>query len=513
MFILSNYLLKIQQCILLSILLFNTYILTAQFNDEVIKIHTIKNSTTRYEGDLMNGELISDLDWASDANIACFPATANKYFEGHHVLHALEMPAYSELSITLIPNNNNVNFSLYAYQISTNNYATVPNLHSCVSCEADYGEKDHIKTIKLVATNKPYNAVIGVSAEGLEKGAYSLSISLRTKSNTEINQEKVKVYKAPSSDNESKTYSGKLEDGVMIQDLNWASFSSMACFPATQNSKFNGNHLLYITEMKAKSEIEILIEPKDPSKNLSLYAMQVGLNETAMVPDIKSCVSCEVAHKWDYPKRGQSQDHTRSVKLVATNNPYKVIIGVAGADGLKDGDFLIQISTKVESAQTNIQKKPRVFAAAAEKGNTKAYKGNLDQGVIIQDLSWASNSAVACFPATQNSKFNGQHVFFQTELEVNSNMEITLVPTDENKNMSLYAFCTAPNSSMMVPELSSCAGCEADHKWDYPRRGKTQDHTRSVKLSAFRNPYRVIIGVAGADGLKEGDFIIKIKTE
>lgn len=510
---LYSYILKVQQCVLLSMLLLNSYIVTGQFNDEIIKIHAIKNSTTRYEGDLMNGAYISDLDWASNPNNACFPATANKYFEGHHVLHALEMPAYSELSITLIPNNNNTNFSLYAYQLSTHNYASVPNLHSCVSCEADYGDKDHIKTIKLVTTNKPYNAVIGVSAEDLEKGAYSLSISLRTKSNTEITQERVKVYKAPSSDNESRIYSGKLVDGVMIQDLSWASYSSMACFPATQYSKFNGNHLLYITEMKAKSEMEILIEPKDPSINLSLYAMQVGLNETAMVPDIKSCVSCEVAHKWDYPKRGQNQDHRRSVKLIATNNPYKVVIGVVGADGLKDGDFLIRISTKIASAQTNIQKKPKVFSAAAEKGNTKAYKGNLDQGVIIQDLAWASNSSVACFPATQNPKFNGHHVFFQTNLEANSNMEITLVPTDKNKNMSLYAFCTAPNSSMMVPELSSCAGCEADHKWDYPKKGKTQDHTRTVQLSAVRNPYRVIIGVVGADGLKEGNFIIKIKTE
>jgi hypothetical protein len=62
----------------------------------------------------------------------------------------------------------------------------------------------------------------------------------------------------------------------------------------------------------------------------------------------------------------------------------------------------------------------------------------------------------------------------------------------------------------MVPELTSCVSCEADHKWDYPKKGKTQDHTRSVYLNAATNPYRVVIGVAGAEGLVKGTFVLDV---
>ena len=91
-------------------------------------------------------------------------------------------------------------------------------------------------------------------------------------------------------------------------------------------------------------------------------------------------------------------------------------------------------------------------------------------------------------------------------------MTITLIPDDKRANMSLYAYSTGSHSSM-VPKLSSCVSCEADHKWDYPKRGKTQDHKRSVYLNAINNPYKVIIGVAGANGLTKGSFIIQIELE
>jgi hypothetical protein len=65
-------------------------------------------------------------------------------------------------------------------------------------------------------------------------------------------------------------------------------------------------------------------------------------------------------------------------------------------------------------------------------------------------------------------------------------------------------------NTVMVPELSSCVTCEAEHKWDYPKKGKTQDHTRSVYLNALNNPYRVVIGVAGAEGLATGTFKLQV---
>ncbi len=149
---------------------------------------------------------------------------------------------------------------------------------------------------------------------------------------------------------------------------------------------------------------------------------------------------------------------------------------------------------------------------APQKGEIFRTSGNLNQGEILSDLSWAWNSSVACFPATQAQKFTGKHVLYEFTLPAYSEVEIRLIPADKKANFSLYAYEVGPHSEAIVPDLSSCIRCEADYKWDRPWRGKVQDHTRLVKdILAITRPYKVVVGVAGAEGLTEGAFQLEIK--
>ena len=503
------------------IILMSTYLM-AQFPIVINEIELQSNGTTIYEGDLEDGRKMTNLDWASKSTVACFPATQNEKFDGNHVLHGFVMPAYSEVIITVEPNNHRADFSIYGYQVGRNNYPVVPQLNTCTSCEADYKwdrpksgqQQDYRRSIRFNAFQNSYNVILGVSAaNGLTKCAYTVKIKLISKDKNALPQEKMKIYSAPSEANNTKIYLGDLKDGVQVQDLSWASSSSVACFPATQNTKFNGNHILYVSEIPAYSEMEITVIPEDENANMSIYAYQTGLQNTSMVPELSRCVSCEAEHKWDYPKRGRSQDHTRTVRLNAIKNPYRIVVGVAGAERLAKGKFKLKIKTVSRVQSNEEQEKLKVYRAGAVPNETKSYKGSLEDGVKVHDLSWASRSSTACFPATQNAKFTGNHIIYLTEIPAYSNMDITVVPSDKNANMSIYAYMTNPNSDVMVPNLSSCVSCEAEHKWDYPKRGKTQDHTRSIQLSSVKNPYRVVVGVAGANGLTSGDFIIKINTK
>ncbi|MCB0478840.1 MAG: hypothetical protein KDC84_11775 [Crocinitomicaceae bacterium] len=306
---------------------------------------------------------------------------------------------------------------------------------------------------------------------------------------------------------------GDLSKGKKIDDLSWASNSSVACFPATQNSKFRGNHVLYGFSIPAYSQVKVTVIPDDKSKDFSIYGYQVGTTNYSVVPNLSSCVSCEAEHKWDYPKRGKTQDHTRSIEFNSIKNPYNIFIGVTGNNGLTSGSFTLKIEL-VSAAQNEVKQEPvKVFTAESEKGKVLAYQGNLNQGVKMSTLAWASSSSVACFPATQNSKFRGNHVIFTTTIPTRSEMIITVIPKDKSQNMSLYAYEVGMTSEQIVPNLSSCVSCEAEHKWDYPKKGRTQDHTRTVKLNAINNPYKVVIGVAGADGLSEGEFVLKIEVK
>lgn len=144
-------------------------------------------------------------------------------------------------------------------------------------------------------------------------------------------------------------------------------------------------------------------------------------------------------------------------------------------------------------------------------GNNIAVVGDLKDGQLMSDLSWAWQSSVACFPKTQELKFNGNHQLFQFELPAKSMVEIILIPDDKNSDMSLYAYMVGPKAYAVVPNLTSCIRCESDYKWDRQWAEKTQDHTRIVKdILTIHRPYKVIVGVAGSNGLAEGTFKLQI---
>ena len=318
-----------------------------------------------------------------------------------------------------------------------------------------------------------------------------------------------------SKANSTVSVKANLNQGKIIDDLSWAWSSSVACFPGTQAKKFTGNHVLFHTKLPPKAIMYITVIPKDKNANFSIYAYSIGTTNYAVVPKMRSCVSCEVEHKWDYPKKNRTQDHTRTIRLNAIKNPYNVVIGVVGADGLKSGAFKLEIKIEGgEEKKLDAQKEVIATKINCEKNKITKIKGDLKNGVIINDLSWAWSSSNACFPETQKKKFMGNHVLYVTDLPKYSEMEVTVVPDNKNADFSIYAYEIGANSDRIVPNLPSCIRCEVDHKWDYPKKGKTQDHSRTVKhLVAINNPYKVVIGVVGANGLQKGGYTLKINLK
>lgn len=327
-----------------------------------------------------------------------------------------------------------------------------------------------------------------------------------------LGQFPAKVTKIDSKPNATVTVNGDLSKGEVISDLSWASKSSTACWPATQNNNFTGNHVLFHTTLPPKAKMWIKVIPDNPASNMSIYAYTSGTNSFIIPPALATCVSCEAEHKWDRPKAGKTQDHTREVYLNAINTPYNVVIGVAGAEGLNAGTFKLEIKMEGgEQITAAPQAALKIYNITAEKAKDNVFKGDLAEGVVMSDLSWAWKSSVACFPETQKAKFTGNHVHYTVDLPKYSIMDIELIPDDASANMSIYAYTIGAGKTDMVPNLASCVACEAEHKWDFPKAGKTQDHTRKItNITAINNPYRVVIGVTGADGLKAGKYTLKI---
>lgn len=139
-------------------------------------------------------------------------------------------------------------------------------------------------------------------------------------------------------------------------------------------------------------------------------------------------------------------------------------------------------------------------------------QGDLSKGSPMNDLSWAWNSANACFPATQSAKFKGNHVFFAVTMPKQCELFISVTPTDANGDLSIYAYRIGSAEYNLVPALGSCITCEADHKWDGNWKNKVQTSERKV---SFQNPgqenYNILIGVSAPKGITTGQFNLKVK--
>lgn len=146
----------------------------------------------------------------------------------------------------------------------------------------------------------------------------------------------------PGHMNKIISFKDNISNGVFIKDLSWAWNSSVACFPETQKNSFTGKHILFQTEIPANSEMTITLKPNKKNTKLSLYGYQVGINSTVIIPNLKSCITCEA----DNNQSKQSTSNNRSISFRAINRSYKIIIGIAGENELSEGEFIFDISTK-----------------------------------------------------------------------------------------------------------------------------------------------------------------------
>lgn len=141
-------------------------------------------------------------------------------------------------------------------------------------------------------------------------------------------------------------------------------------------------------------------------------------------------------------------------------------------------------------------------------------KGDLSKGAPMSDLSWAWNSANACFPGTQSAKFKGNHVFFALTMPTQCEMKISVTPTDPNADLSIYAYRISAGEYYLVPDLPSCITCEADHRWDGNWKNKVQTSERKVSMqNPGKDMYNILIGVSGPATATSGTFTLKVKFE
>ncbi len=138
-------------------------------------------------------------------------------------------------------------------------------------------------------------------------------------------------------------FTGNLSSGKLMP-LRWAANSSVACFPATRFVEFKGNHVLYRMEMPKYSSLRITVIPKNKKARTNVYALRLGINNYDNPPNISSCISCEAGYPiYVGTPSPRMPAKPQSVEYISVNRPYNILIGVAGIEGVVEGEYTLKI--------------------------------------------------------------------------------------------------------------------------------------------------------------------------
>ncbi|MES0490420.1 MAG: hypothetical protein ABUK01_10535 [Leptospirales bacterium] len=289
-----------------------------------------------------------------------------------------------------------------------------------------------------------------------------------------------------------------LAGGVLMEDLSWAWDSQNACFPATQASQFRGKHKFYAFEIPPYSEVEIRVTPE--KEDINIYGYQVSNRDfSTLPPNLNGVVACEAGLNYKGANPGQPE----KMRFNAIRNSYHIVIAVTSASVKSDAKYTLSIEMKTKkSFDTSLSRNIPVVDISLDSKGRAIIKGDLSDGGQIP-LEWAESSQVACFPATQFENFRGNHLFYRVQLPKYSNLKVSLKSPD---NVNLYALRLGTSDITTIPPNVPSASCDASYLYG----NKAPDFTRSIEMIALRNPYSILIGVAGASDITKTKFELSV---
>ncbi|HLP11891.1 MAG TPA: hypothetical protein VK177_08175 [Flavobacteriales bacterium] len=139
---------------------------------------------------------------------------------------------------------------------------------------------------------------------------------------------------------------GNLRNGTIMEDLEWATTSQMACWPSIRDVEFEGNHVAYWFDLPKKSIVKITVTPRSTKHRINLYGYS-SVDFKHLPPNAIGCSSCEASHPtWIGQPNLNEPSVPQSIELNTTTRHTTVYFAVAGAKGVVEGDYEVTIEIK-----------------------------------------------------------------------------------------------------------------------------------------------------------------------
>ena len=124
-----------------------------------------------------------------------------------------------------------------------------------------------------------------------------------------VNNANVTELATPSQGNPT-TVTGNVSEGEVLESLDWAALSNVACFPATRFVEFEGKQVYYSVNIPQGNEMRITVTPTGDKRRINVYGyINYDGNNT---PPVQSVTSCEAGYELyvgepDLTKDGEPQ--------------------------------------------------------------------------------------------------------------------------------------------------------------------------------------------------------------
>ena len=99
------------------------------------------------------------------------------------------------------------------------------------------------------------------------------------------------------------TITGDLSDGNVLETLDWADDSSVACWPGTEHVNWTGSHVFYATLQPPNSKLTATVTPNGSDIDVNVYMVQQGAGSYQVPPEVTRVVSCEAG----FPQAGRTR--------------------------------------------------------------------------------------------------------------------------------------------------------------------------------------------------------------
>lgn len=139
--------------------------------------------------------------------------------------------------------------------------------------------------------------------------------------------------------------------------------------------------------------------------------------------------------------------------------------------------------------------------------------GNLSSGYIMEDLSWATTSQLACWPSIRDVEFQGRHVGYWFDLPEKSIVKITVTPKRKDRRINIYGYAGF-DLKTIPPQIPFTNICEASHpEWIGQPDFNIPSKPQTIQFNTTTRRTTIYFAVAGARNMFDGDYTISIDID